>query len=152
FDRAGDIAIFGPLAIEPQRLAARVVLENGMVGDGPFERAGGAANAETVVILSADGDLRRRDGGDAAVIELGEDGEVVVERAAGDERLEPAAEPRGMAAGDEPDEFVSMGADVAAAARSAGLGRVDAPGCLFLPVGLELGGQPSLGIPGLDLA
>ena len=109
-------------------------------------------DAEAVVVLGADGDLRGRDGGDPAVIELGQDGEIVVERPAGNERLEPAPKPRGRAAGDEPDELVGVRADVAAAARAAGLGWVDPPGGLFLSLGLELGRQPALRIPRLDLA
>ena len=82
-DRAGEIAVLGPLAVDPQRLAAGVMLEDGVVGDRPLERAGGADDAEAVVVLGADGDLRGGDRGDAAVVELGQDGEVVVERAAG---------------------------------------------------------------------
>ena len=116
-DRAGEVAVLGPLAVELERLAAGVVLQDGVVGDRPFEGAGRAADAEAVVVLGADGDLRGGDGGDPAVVELGQDGEVVVEGAAGDERLEPAADPRGVAAGDEPDELVGVRADVAAAAR-----------------------------------
>ena len=88
----------------------------------------------------------------AAVVELGQDGEVVVERPAGDERLEPGPEPDGVQAGDEPDELVGVRADVAAAARGPRLGRIDPPGRLLLPLGLELGGQPALRIPRLDLA
>ena len=67
-DRAGEIAVLGPLAIELQRLAAGVVLEDGVVGDRPLERPGGADDAEAVVVLGADGDLRGGDRGDAAVI------------------------------------------------------------------------------------
>ncbi len=65
---------------------------------------------------------------------------------------EPGAEPGGREAGDEPDELVGVGADVAAAARGPGLGRVDPPGGLLLAVGLEVRGEPALRIPGLDLA
>ena len=39
-DRAGEIAIFRSLAIELERLPPGVVLEDGVVGDRPFERAG----------------------------------------------------------------------------------------------------------------
>ena len=66
-----------------------------MVGDRPLERARRAADAEAVVVLGADGDLRGGDRGDPAVIELGQDGEVVVEGPARDERLQPGPEPDG---------------------------------------------------------
>ena len=151
-DRAGEVAVLGPLAVELQGLAAGVVLEDGVVGDRPFERAGGAADAEAVVVLGADGDLRGGDGGDPAVIELGQDGEVVVERTAGDERLEPAAEPGGLAAGDEPDELVGVGADVAAAARGPRLAR-DRPATTPASAPRTRAWSPaSPGVPGLDLA
>ena len=63
-DRAGEVAVLGPLAIEPDRLAAGVVLQDGVVGDRPFERPGRADDAEAVVVLGADGDLRGGDRGD----------------------------------------------------------------------------------------
>src|SRR5262245_2053245 len=118
------------------------MLEHRVIDDRPLERARGSADAEAVVVLGADGDLRRRDGGDAAVVELGEDGEVVVERAARDERLEPAPDPGRLASGDKPDELVRMGTDVAAAAGRTRFRRVNPPRRLLLPLGLELGGEP----------
>ena len=63
-----------------------------------------------------------------------------------------AMEPDGVQAGDEPDELIGMGADVAAAAGGARLGGIDPPRGLLVPLVLAPGGQPALGIPGLDLA
>ncbi len=85
-DRGGEIAVFGPEAVELDRLAAFEVLEDVVVGDRPFERPLGPADAEAVVVLGADGDLRGGDGGDPAVLQLGQDGEIVVEGPPLDER------------------------------------------------------------------
>ena len=51
-DRAGEVAVLGSLAVEPKGLAARVMLEDGVVGDRPFQRSGGADDAEAVVVLA----------------------------------------------------------------------------------------------------
>src|SRR3954463_8256365 len=114
------------------------MLQDGVVGDRPFEGAGGAADPEAVIVLGADGDLRGGDGGDAAVVELGQDGEVVVERPAGDEGLEASLDAGDLEAGGEADELVGVGADVSPASRGARLARVDAPRGLLLAVGLDL--------------
>ncbi len=80
-----------------------------MVGDRPLESARRPADPEAVVVLGADGDLRGGDRGDSAVVELGQDGEVIVERPARDERFQPASDPGRMAAGDETHELIGVG-------------------------------------------
>ena len=63
------------------------------MGVRPDERPRGADDPEPVVVLGADRDLRGGDGGDRAVVQLGEHGEVVVESPAGDDRLHAGREP-----------------------------------------------------------
>ena len=151
-ERSRHVAVVGPGSVDGDGLAGLEVFELVEVGVPPLERAGGADHAEAVVVLRADRDLRGRHRGDRAVVQLGEDREVVVEGPSGDDRLHPRRELHGAEPGDEADELVGVRPDVAPAAGGARLGRVGAPGGLLAPLVLALGGQPALGIPGLDLA
>ncbi len=82
----------------------------------------------------------------AAVAELAVDGEVVVEHAAFDERLELRAHFRHVEAGDVAQLHERVGADVAPAARSACSLRVYPPRCLLESGVLDLGGEPALDV------
>ena len=63
------------------------MFEHVEMGVRPGERSRGADDAEAVVVLSADGDLRGGDGGDRAVVELGQHGEIIVEGSARDDAI-----------------------------------------------------------------
>ena len=107
------------------------------MGVRPDQGPGGAHDPEAVVVLGAGGDLRGGDGGDRAVIQLGEHREVIIERPAGDDRLHAGQEPDRVETGDETDELVGMGPEIAATARGARLaGSTRQEACLALVLSL----------------
>ena len=87
----GEVAVLGPLAVEVNRVAVSVVLQHAWsvidhssVPVVPLMRKPLSFWAPMVICEAAMVAI-------AAVVELGQHGEVVVERPARDERLEPAA-------------------------------------------------------------
>ncbi len=91
-----------------------------------------------------DANLRGPDQRLRAVAELAVDREVIVQRAALDERFELRRNLRDVESGDKAQLHEGVRADVAAAAAAAGEFRIRAPGGLLLACRLELRGQPAL--------
>ena len=112
----------------------------------------GAKDAEAVVVAIANRDLRGRDQGGAAVFQLADHVEVVVEHAAFDKGVEVRRDPLNVQPGHPSRGDEGVGANVAAAignTRALGIG---APRRLLLAGLFEGRGQPALMIPRIHLA
>ena len=101
----------------------------------PDQGALGAGDGDAEVILVADANLGGADERFAAVAQLAVDGEVVVEHAAFDEGFHLRREVGDIKAGDIAELHQRVGADIAAAAGTAGALGIDPPSRLLLAGG-----------------
>src|SRR6185503_19955198 len=131
------------LAVGPDDHHVRLLLPP---GEGPL----GAVDFNEQVVFAAVADLRGGDRAESHVFELDDRGAVVVERAAGLEGLEVAANLVGEEAGHVAGQVVSVRGDVAEAAGRPALGRVGPPRGLLLVGELQPRPEPALDVAGPD--